>query len=240
MGFKEIANSALLYILIIIGLGYIILYSAIFLVKSYKRSIELGFSKSQLNNVIKSTLVFTVVPSIAIVAGFFSLAALLGIPWPWWRLSVVGSVGYELMAADLAAKGMEYSSLAAMAVANDPTVFVAVMIVMTAGVIPGFLVLLPFGKKMTTKLISDREKKENTWSILMNACFMLTLFAVFIPKMIIGDKISALTLFTSIFITMILGVIIKKFNVSWLGNFVLAITLILSMAASVGWQALIN
>jgi hypothetical protein len=39
---------------------------------------------------------------------------------------------------------------------------------------------------------------------------------------------------------MILGVIIKKFNVSWLGNFVLAITLILSMAASVGWQALIN
>jgi hypothetical protein len=240
MGFREISNSGLLYTLVIIGLAYIIFYAAVFLRKSYKRCIELGFSKEKVNNVIKSSLAFTVVPSIAIVVGFFSLAAVLGIPWPWWRLSVIGSVGYELMAADIASKGMQFTSLAAMAEANDPSVFVSIMIVMTVGILGGLTALLIFGKRFTTKLMQAREKKENTWGILMNACFMLTLLAVFIPIMIITDKISALTLFTSAVITLLLGIIIKKFRVYWLGNFVLAITLILSMAASVGWQALLN
>ena len=240
MGFTEISNGSLLYTLVIIGLIYITIYASIFLVRSYRRSLELGMSKKQVNDVIKSSLAFTVVPSIAIVVGFFSLAAVLGIPWPWWRLSVIGSVSYELMAADMAAKGMEYSSIAAMVEANDPTVFVSMMIVMTIGILGGLMVLIPFGKKMMVGLMAAREKKESTWGVVMNSSFMLTLLAVFIPIMVISDRISALTLGTSAFITVILGIIIKKFKVYWLGNFVLALTLILAMATSVFWQRLLR
>lgn len=238
MGFKEIANSSLLYILVIIGLVYIIGFAAIFLKRSYARCLELGVDKKQVKDVIKSSLVFTFVPSLSIVIGFFSLAAALGIPWPWWRLSVLGAVGYELMAADMAAKGMQYSSLAAMAQANDPVVFSAIMYVMTIGIIGGFFVLLPFGKKMTTGLMKARQKKDSTWGVVMSSCFFLTMMAVFMPLMLTSDKVGAATFVTSGLITAILGLIIKKFNLSWLGNFVLAITLILSMMASVGYTNL--
>jgi hypothetical protein len=225
---------------VIIGLLYILGFAAIFLRRSYRRCIELGIDKAMVNDVIKSSLAFTLVPSIAIVIGFFSLSAVMGIPWPWWRLSVLGSVGYELMAADLASKGMSYTSVAAMAASNDPMVFSAIMFVMTIGILGGFLVLLPFGKKMTTGLMAAREKKDSTWGIVMSSCFMLTLAAVFLPVMIFGDAVSAATLFTSAFISLLMAVLIKQFKIHWLSNFVLAVTLLFSMIASVGWQAILG
>lgn len=240
MSSQQIANSPLLYLLVIVGLVYIIIFSSIFLKKSFARCIELGIDKKTVVDVIKSSLAFTVVPSISIVIGFFSLAAALGIPWPWWRLSVIGSVSYELMAADMAAKGMNYGSVAAMAQASDPRVFGAIMFVMSIGILGGFSVLLPFGKKMTTGLMAAREKKDSTWGVVMSACFILTMLAVFLPLMLTGDPVGTATLLTSALITMVLGIIIKKYNVHWLGNFVLAITLIISMAASVGWAALLS
>ncbi|WP_350343097.1 DUF5058 family protein [Proteinivorax tanatarense] len=239
MSFQDVANSTLLYLLVIFGLLYIIAFASVFLIQSYKRCLELGIDKKTIYKVIKSTLIFTIVPSIAIVIGFYSLATVFGIPWPWWRLSVLGSVAYELMAADMAAKGMGYNSIALMAEANDPQVFGAVMFVMSIGILGGFLVLLPFAKKMTTGLMEARERKDNTWGIVMTSCFMLTLIAVFFPLMIFDNPVSAATLFTSAFIAFSLGYIAKRFRLLWLNDFILALTLILAMVASVGWSNLL-
>ena len=46
---------------------------------------------------IKSSLIFSVVPSLSIVVGLFVLIAVLGSVWAWWRLSVIGSLSYETM-----------------------------------------------------------------------------------------------------------------------------------------------
>lgn len=239
MTFQDIASGKLLYFLVILGLIYIIFFAATFLKQSYKRCLELSIEKRVIQKVIKSTLIFTIVPSLAIVIGFYSLATVFGIAWPWWRLSVLGSVAYELMAADMAAKGMGYTSLAVMAEANDPEVFGAIMFVMSIGILGGFLVLLPFAKKMTTGLMAARVKKDSTWGIVMSSCFMLTLIAVFFPIMMLGDRVSAATLLTSAFIAYILGFIAKKYKMPWLNDFVLALTLIFAMAASVGWSRLL-
>ncbi|MGL5693397.1 MAG: DUF5058 family protein [Peptostreptococcaceae bacterium] len=240
MTFFDLANSKLLFILVIIGLLYVLGYCAVFLRKAFQRCIELGIKKETIINVIKSSVAFSLVPSISIVIGFFSLCAAFGIPWSWWRLSVVGSVAYELMSADMAAKGVGYTDLGAMVSANDPKVFATVMFVMTIGIMAGMVILLFFGKKLTTGFMKAREKENNTWGIVMSSCFMLTIMAVFLPVTMFSDIVSALTLLTSAGITLILGIIIKKYNVKWLGNFVLAITLILGMAASVGWHALLG
>ena len=72
---KEIANSYLLTVLIIIGLVYIVGLSLAFLKKAYTRCLELGISKETLNNVMKSSAIFSVVPAISIVVGFFALIA---------------------------------------------------------------------------------------------------------------------------------------------------------------------
>lgn len=119
MGYFDVANSPLLYVLVAAGVLYIVGLSAVFLRKSWRRCLELGISKEKLSAVARSSAVFTIVPSVSIVIGLFTLSTVLGIPWPWYRLSVVGSVSYELMAADMVADGMGYGSVGEMAAQAD-------------------------------------------------------------------------------------------------------------------------
>lgn len=238
MGFKEIASSPLLYILVIIGLIYIVVFSLIYLVRAFKRCLSLGFDKKAVTGVMKGSAVYAIVPSIAIVIGFFSLAAIFGIPWPWWRLSVIGSVMYELMAADMASGAMGYADMTSMLGANSPNVLGAVMFLMSVGMLGGFLVLLPFGKKMCTGLMHASQNKKSTWGTVLNSTFMLSLMAVMMPLMIFTDKVQAATFGTSMAITFVLGAIMKKTKAKWLGNFVMAIAMIGAMISSVFWSNL--
>ena len=115
MSLSAIMNSTTLYIAVIVGLLLIFLLCAVMLKMAWGRCIELGISREKVKDVIKSSVIFSIVPSLSIVIGLFSLAAVLGVPWPWFRLSVVGSVSYELMAADMVATGAGYESIGALA-----------------------------------------------------------------------------------------------------------------------------
>lgn len=131
MTFNGIMNSPLLYGLVGLGIAYIILFCLITLKKAYKHALELGITREKLKLVITSSAIYSVVPSISIVIGLFSLASVLGVPWSWFRLSVVGSVTYELMAADMVATGTGYESVAALNAAGDASVVGTVMFVMS-------------------------------------------------------------------------------------------------------------
>lgn len=137
MTFNEIMNSPLLYGLVGLGIAYIILFCLITLKKAYKHALELGITREKLKLVITSSAIYSVVPSISIVIGLFSLASVLGVPWSWFRLSVVGSVTYELMAADMVATGTGYESVAALNAAGDASVVGTVMFVMSICIMGG-------------------------------------------------------------------------------------------------------
>ena len=72
-------------------------FSLVYLKKAYDHCLELGITRKELSNVIRSSLIFSVVPSLSIVVGLFVLIAVLGSVWAWWRLSVIGSLSYETM-----------------------------------------------------------------------------------------------------------------------------------------------
>ena len=78
---QEIISSPLLLTLVIIGLVYIVGFSLIYLKKAYSRCLEMGISKEDLKKVIKSSLVFSIVPSLSIVVGLFALISVLGVVW---------------------------------------------------------------------------------------------------------------------------------------------------------------
>lgn len=101
MTLDSIVNGKLMYGSVMIGLLLIFLLCAVMLKMAWARCIELGIPRQKVMDAVKSSVIFSVVPSLSIVIGLFSLAAVLGVPWPWFRLSVVGSVSYELMAADM-------------------------------------------------------------------------------------------------------------------------------------------
>ena len=61
---KDIISSPLLLALIAIGLLYIVVFSLIHLKKAYARCLEMGITKEDLHKVIKSSLIFSIVPSL--------------------------------------------------------------------------------------------------------------------------------------------------------------------------------
>ena len=102
MSFKDVAGSHLLWVCVIVGIIIVAGLTVYYLRLSYKNALELGIDKKTLKAVIKSSVTFSIVPSIAIVTGLVTLAVVIGLPYAWFRLSVLGSVAYELMSANMA------------------------------------------------------------------------------------------------------------------------------------------
>ena len=238
MSLSAIMDSTTLYIAVIVGLLLIFLLCAVMLKMAWGRCIELGISREKVKDVIKSSVIFSIVPSLSIVIGLFSLAAVLGVPWPWFRLSVVGSVSYELMAADMVATGAGYESIGALAAANDPSKVGAIMFVMSISIMFGIITCTIFGKKIQTSMASFREKN-GAWGALATGCFTLAMMVVFLPVQIFKGPVYLLTMAVSALVTFLHGVIIKKTGWTWLSNFVLADSLVLAMIASVFFSNLL-
>ena len=139
---KDIIQSPLLLALVIGGLLYISAFSLVYFKKAYDHCLELGITRKELSNVIKSSLIFSVVPSLSIVVGLFVLIAVMGSVWAWWRLSVIGSLSYETMISSSIAQVLGYASSAEMLESATGRQFGVVMILMSVGMLSGFLILL--------------------------------------------------------------------------------------------------
>ena len=224
------ANSPLLYILCGISLAMVVGYALMCVAKAYKRCAEAGIGKDVIMSVVKSCTLSSIVPSLAILLGFLTLTVSLGGAWPWYRLSVIGSLSYESMAATYAAQGMgvEMSNV----LASDGTVFGAIMVVMSIGVCSGPIMVTLFAKKYSTGLMNAKSSTDD-WGQIMAGCFFLAMFAVYLPIMLLTDLPTTLTMVVSLVVSIICGMIAKK--AKWLNDFIMAIAMIVAMCSSVLW-----
>lgn len=235
---KDIVNSPLLLGGVIIGLVYITLFSLVYFKKAYDRCLQAGMTKAELSSIIKSTAIFSVVPSLSIVIGLFTLLAVLGSTWSWWRLSVIGSLSYESMIANSIAQSLNYGNAAQMMEQATGTEFGVVMMIMSFGMLAGFCVLLPFGKKLCTAVDqtdADPNDTSKDWNAVLSGAFMLTMMAVFIPVIVFGDTVQALVMFSGLVVAVALGILSKKPGLAWLNDFIMAISMIVGMLSSLLW-----
>ena len=218
---KDIIQSPLLLALVIGGLLYISAFSLVYLKKAYDHCLELGITRKELSNVIKSSLIFSVVPSLSIVVGLFVLIAVLGSVWAWWRLSVIGSRSYETMISSSIAQVLGYASSAEMLESATGRQFGVVMILMSVGMLSGFLILLPLGKKLCKSV--DRSAAESggsTWKNVLSGVFMPVMFSVYIPILLFTDNVQAAVMITGLVIAIGVGVLAKRPGLAWLNNVV--------------------
>lgn len=236
MSLQKILNGKLLYVLVIIGLLTVGCICVFFYRRGKKRALELGVDEQRFKSAMRSSIMVSIVPSIAVIIGLFSLAPVMGVPWPWFRLSVVGSVSYELMAAGMAATSAGYSSLAAFWEADDANVLGAVMFVMSIAIMTGMVCNLFLTEKIHTSMTTYR-KKGSGWSALVSACFMLGLLCVFLPLNMLKGTVACLTVITSAAVTVILSKI-AGMGAKWLSDYVLSAALIAGCVSSVFWSSL--
>ena len=132
-------NHPIIYIIVAVVIAVVLGQSIFFLVRALRRAKELGIESSTIKKTISSSAIFTIAPAVAVLMGVVALSQSLGVALPWLRLSVIGSLSYETVAANNAMRplGQEMSEQV-----TDPSVYVTVLWVMTLSIALG-LVLVP-------------------------------------------------------------------------------------------------
>ena len=232
--FTQLANSPIMYLISGLTIFAVALACILFFMKAYKEGVKMGMDKKDLKKVITSSAVFTVVPSIGILLGVITLSGSLGVPVPWLRLSVVGALHYEIMAADMAAKASGIQALAPEFM--TPEVLVTIVLVMAIGIIWGGVFCI-LGLKKYQKTLNKTTSGDGRWGqILFNAIF-IGLVCAFVGTSFADVRQGS---FTSLIVTIVSACsmalcdyLIKKKNQKWLDSFALSISMILGMAVAI-------
>ena len=114
--------------------------------------------------------------------------------------------------------------------------FGVVMILMSIGMLSGFFILIPFGKKLSMSV--SKSENSGSWKYVLSGTFMLCLFAVYIPVLLIGDSVQAAVMLTGLVIAIFLGILASKPKLKWINEFIMAFSMIGGMISSIFWTNL--
>lgn len=255
-------NHPVLFVLVGGIIALVLAQSIYFLVKSYRRAKKIGMDMTKIKKTMITAAIFTIAPAVSIVIAVISLSQSLGIALPWLRLSVIGSLSYEAIAASNAASGMgmKLSDLVGNMSAES---YVTITIVMTASIMVGIWLVPVLGKKIQNGLVSF-EKKDSKWSnILQNALFigMISAFVGYVfcdvSRLWLSENgvftssegetfsstsglVPVVVMIISALTMAICGLLMKALKWKWLNDYALPISMVLGMACAIPVTALIG
>ena len=234
-------NAGFLYLLVAAVLAFITILCVVFLVKSYRAGIKIGMDKAVLKKTIISSATFTVLPSVSILLGVVALSGTLGVPFSWLRLSVIGSLQYELNVAAIAAESVGLSSLSLNELSTSS--FVTIALVMSVGILGGLFYTLFFLKKYLKKLQSSPKKEKSgkpgfgahaTTAMFVGLCSAY--IGAYIGQAIPREGSDIMPLLVAIIAGAVMSVfeyLIRKKGKAALENFSLAASMLIAMVAAV-------
>ncbi len=253
-------NHPIIFVLVAIVIAVVLAQSVYFLLKAVKRAKEIGMDMKKVKKTIKSATIFTIAPAVSIVIAVITLSQSLGIALPWLRLSVVGSLSYEAIAAANAASGMK-TTLADLVGNMDASSYVTIAIVMTVSIMVGIWLVPVLAKKIQRGLVSF-EKKDAKWSDLLQNSLFIGMISAFLGYVFCdisrlwtsengvftNSKGEAFTwtsglvpvfvMITSALIMAICGLLMKKFKWKWINDYALPLSMVIGMASAIPLTAL--
>ncbi len=174
--YMDVANSPWLWISAMPVVLIVLLQAGLFLRRSWKNGKEMGLSDEQLATGLKTGIISAIGPAIAVLAAMLALIATIGGPVAWMRLSVIGSVAFELPAAELGISQLGFGF------GDDgitETAFATAVWTMTLGGIGWLLVAAlgtPHMEKARQKVVGGRD----TLLPIITSGAMLGAFAYFV------------------------------------------------------------
>lgn len=233
-------NSPILFILSGIIVVAVLAQSIFFLVKAWKRGREIGMNKDKLKKIAITSTIFTIAPAVAIVIGVIALSKDLGVPLPWLRLSVVGSLSYETIAATNAesAMGLAFGSVTSLTASQ----FVTIATVMTISILVGIWLVPVVAKKVLGGMI-NLEKRDKKWAEIFSAAMFIGMIAAFlgfifsdVSSIFQGSTtglIPVCVMVVSALVMSLAGLAVKKFKYYWISDYALPASLVLGMASAI-------
>jgi len=238
-------NHPVLFVLAGLLVAVVLAQSVYFLVKALKRSKQLGMDQKKIKKVIKTATLFTIAPAVAIVISVITLSKKLGLPMPWLRLSVVGSMSYETVAASnaLEAMGQSLGSGAALTAQQ----YVNVLLVMTISIMMGIWLVPVIGKKLQNGM-SSLGKRDAKWADTFSNSLFIGMIAAFLGYVFCdlsrlwtpseeysptSGLIPVCVMAVSAIVMVICGLAMRKPKLRWLNDYALPISLVVGMAAAI-------
>ena len=244
-------NHPILFLLAGLLVAVVLGQSVYFLLKALRRSRELGMDQAKVAKTIKTAAVFTIAPAVSIVISVIALSKSLGLPLPWLRLSVVGSLSYEAIAAEnaVSAMGLSLGKIDALTAQQ----YVNVTLVMTISILVGIWLVPVIGKKLLGGMssLSKRDAKwaeifQNAMFIGMIAAFLGFVFCDFSRLWIPGDYnptsglVPVAVMGVSALVMVACGLLMRKPKLKWLSDYALPISLVLGMIAAIPITAILG
>ena len=251
-------NHPILFVLVGVIIAAVLAQSVYFLVKSLRRAKKIGMDKKLIRKTIISASIFTIAPAVSIVIAVISLSQSLGISLPWLRLSVVGSLSYEAIAASNAASGMG-KTLGELGTNMTASEYVTIAIVMTLSIMVGIWLVPVLGKKIQNGLVSF-EKKDKHWSELLQNSLFIGMISAFVGYVFCdvcrlwqsengifttvkkgkelkythtSGLVPVFVMVSAMLMMAICGILMKKLKWKWLNDYALPISMVFGMAMAI-------
>lgn len=233
-------NHPILFVIAGIIIAAVLAQSVYFLLKALRRSREIGMDQQKLKKTMITAGIFTIAPAVAIVISVITLSNDLGIALPWLRLSVVGSLSYETIAATNAegAMGLVFGQVSSL----TATQYVTIAWVMTISIMLGIWLVPLISKKLQSGMIS-MENRDKKWGDLFSSAMFIGMIAAFLGYVFCdfstifhGDMtglIPVLVMVASAIVMALAGLLVKKTGWRWVSDYALPLSLILGMASAI-------
>ena len=242
---KFSVNHPALFILAGVLVAVVLGQSVYFLVKALRRAKQLGMDTAKIRKTIRTAAIFTIAPAVAIVLSVITLSKDLGLALPWLRLSVVGSLSYETVAAGnaLSAMDLELGKVSQLTAQQ----YVNITLVMTVSIMVGIWLVPAISKKLLGG-VSKLQQRDAKWTdILSNAMFigMIAAFLGFVfcdfsrlwsPEAgfsATSGLIPVCVMAVAALVMVLCGALMKLLKWKWLNDYALPISMISGMASAI-------
>ena len=232
-------NSPILFIIVGAILLLITAQSVFFLIRAWKAGVEMGIAKTKLRKSVISSAIFTIAPAVSILMGVIVLSKKLGLALPWLRLSVVGSLSYELVAAENTMRPLDLDKSSMVTNASD---YITILFVMTLSIALS-LTLAPLLTKKVQSGVAKIGLKDKKWGEIFNNAMFLGMISAFLGYVfcdvtyVASGKLQGLTpvcvMFVSAIVMAVLGIVSTKFKIRWMTDYALPISLLVGMASAI-------
>jgi len=219
---SKIANSIPMWIAAGLAVVLVVIQAIIFAKKSYSTGKKMGLTETQMKSAMKSSLITSIGPSIVILTGLLSLLITVGGPMAWMRLSFIGSVMFESMAAGFG------TSAVGVTLGTDTMTEVAfanAVWTMTLGSIGWIIFATLTADKMPKVTARFSGGNKGTMTIISTAA-MLGSFGALLSNHILALNNNTLAALSGGAIMLILSPIADKKNIKWLREWALAFSLL--------------
>lgn len=228
MDFMQIANSLPMWLACGSAVALVLVQAFIYAKKSYSAGRHMGLTPKQMNNAVRSSAITSIGPSVVILSGMLSLLVSVGGPMAWMRLSLIGSVMFESMAAGIG------TSTVGVTLGSDPMTNVAfgmAVWTMILGSI-GWVIFATFSANRMEKVQKKLTRGDTGLLTVISGAAIIGSFSALSASHLVRLNKNSIACVAGALIMLVLLPIAEKKNVRWLKDWALTFAILGGMAVT--------